>query len=327
MRRTPVKRIAVFAQNKAFFGALLVQFPLYQHLRLNFPEAEIRIYSTVSEADLFLKYNLGDNIVLYKKSSISNFWKISSSLKSYRPDIIINCREHSEQLHLIIALSKAKTKIGFRPSSLMRIFYDRTVPYSPLSYRGINFLNLINLLDLPKKVEFEGIKSLGDTSHLTADGFRKKICLIPGGGEGEFKRWGIENFLALCKQYLIMQPDTCFFFILGHKEEEYINSIRKDLPEKNLKMLFKVGVQDMVKAILSSDVVVANDCGPSHLAQMCKSNYISIWGWGKQSPYTRISEWFFPHEKATYVVSGEGENIKTIPPDKVLPHLIRLAGS
>jgi ADP-heptose:LPS heptosyltransferase len=319
------KAIAVFSHNKPFFGATLVQFPLYQHLRKNYPDHIIKVYSPVQEADLFIKYGLADELEVYQKSAFRNYWTLPRSIKKLRPAIIINCREFSEQINIIVGLSKAPQKIGFKPNSITRAFYNRTIPYSISTYRGSNFLNLVYLLDLKKRFEFDEIKTLGNASSLQFDIHRKNICLIPGGGEGEHKRWGIQNFLALCQRYLAREKNTCFNFILGFKEEEYIEEIKKTLPAENINILFKIQIGDMVKAILQSNVTVANDCGPSHLAQMCKVNYISIWGWEKQQPYERIGEWFLPHAKAAYVVAEKDQSIKTVAAEKVLPILTEMA--
>jgi ADP-heptose:LPS heptosyltransferase len=317
-------KIAVFSHNKPFFGATIVQFPLYQHLRKNYPDAYIKVYAPVAEANIFLEYGLADEVELYKKSAFRNYWTLPKSVNAFKPNIIINCREFSEQINVVVGLSKAKLKIGFKPNSFTSSFYNRTIPYNQALYRGSNFLYLAYLLDLKHKFGFEAVRSLSKPSSLELDQAKINICLIPGGGEGEHKRWGIENFLGLCKKYLGVQPKACFVFILGFKEEEYIDPIRKHLPEGTYQILFKIKIPDMVKAIVQSQAVVANDCGPSHLAQMCLVNYISVWGWENQKPYERIAEWFVPHDNAFYVVAEKDQSIKTVQAEKVLPLLLKL---
>jgi ADP-heptose:LPS heptosyltransferase len=318
-----IKKIVVFAPNKPFFGASLVQFPFYQHLRKNYPQAWIILFSPVPETQLFLDYNLADELVVYPKSTFKNFWSLIGKVNTCNADVIISCREHSEQINFIVAMARAKMKIGFRPGPFTRPFYTKTVFYDTSLYRGSNFLNLVYLLDPPHKFGYEEIKLLQKNSTIEFDTTVPNICLIPGGGEGEHKRWGIDNFLGLCVKFLAIKKCK-FVFILGFKEEEYIEPIRKALPEQAVHILFKVKIGDMVKAIENSKVVVANDCGPSHLAQMCMARYISVWGWENQQPYERIREWFLPHPHAVYVVAEEGKGIKTIAPETVLPHLVKL---
>ena len=64
-------------------------------------------------------------------------------------------------------------------------------------------------------------------------------------------------------------------------------------------------------------LTIANDCGPSHLAQMCGGNYIGVWGWGNQDPKERIAEWTNKSEKSFAILADKNQDIKTLKPEKV----------
>lgn len=318
------KRICVLGPNKPFFGARLIQMPIFQHLRANYPSAHILLYSPVQEADLFQTYGLVDEVRVYKKGSFKSILSLTQSVRSYKPELIINCREYSESLHLVVALAGKSFKIGFTPStSFLAFFYNKTIPYNIQQYRAVSYLKLIEQLNLKNKFEFEKIIEFQSKSSLALPD-RSFVCLIPGGGEGEHKRWGIQNFLALCHLLIKENPEVICYFILGFLEEEYIKEIESSLPEQNRIILFKGKLEDMIKVIGASSVVIANDCGPSHLAQMIGVNYLSVWGWEKQDPYARIAEWFHKRPNATHVVAETNMSIKTIQATKVFETINKL---
>lgn len=310
-------RICVLGPNKLFFGARLIQIPIFQHLKVNYPNARIRLYSPVQEADLFKKYSLVDEVVVYKKGSLSSMLSVVNSVRKFKPDLVINCREFSESSHLVVALSGRAFKIGFTPStSLLIRFYTKTIPYSAKQYRAISYLQLVEQLVLKHRFGFNRILDLQALSSLSITP-HPFVCLIPGGGEGENKRWGIKNFLDFCRLLIAKNPKTICYFVLGFMEQDYIEEIERSLPENNKAILFRGMLEDMIKVIGRSSLVVANDCGPSHLAQMMGVNYVSVWGWEKQDPYTKIDEWFHKRDNALYVVAEANKSIKTIEPMRV----------
>ncbi|MDX2305816.1 MAG: glycosyltransferase family 9 protein [Microscillaceae bacterium] len=315
-----IKKIAVFVPNKPFFGAVLVQFPFFQHLRQDYPQAQIKLWSPIDTVKLLVKYQLADEYEVYDKKTSK--WHILKSLNRYKADIAINFRDKSEIIALIFGLSNARLKVGIRSSYLPKLCFHKTYLNNLQIYRGLNYLQFLDILNQENRFGFEKLKALRHQSHLQLSEDRPHICLMPGGGEGEHKRWGIENFIHLCKLLQETQKNVHFIFVTGREEEPYLPIIQKELKSDDYTLVHNAPIEDIVKTVFNSQVTIANDCGPSHIAQMCEVNYVSLWGWENQQPYLRIMEWFLPRENSASVVAHLHKGIKTIAPKRVLGYVL-----
>ncbi len=323
-----VQKIAIFAPRKPFFGAILVQFPFFLLLRKIFPNAKIKIWSPVSMNELLLKNGLVDEIELYHKSK--SYVRTLRSLRSFSADFLINLRHQSEVTHFLSATSGAKFRIGIVYAKWQKSAYNYSIFNDTSCYRGLlylrvleNFLKKQNLYEVPEEKfeEFKKIDSKLMSSSVQLQEAQNQICLLIGGGEGEHKRWGVQNFLELTKLILQENPSTNFVFLIGSSEDKEVPFIEKELLPSQFQLFKNMEVAQIVSVLKQCQVTIANDCGPSHVAQMLEGNYISVWGWENQHPYQRIGEWFLSRENSSTIVAHYQKSIKTISAKRVYSYL------
>ena len=93
------------------------------------------------------------------------------------------------------------------------------------------------------------------------------VVMIPGGGSGPFKRWSIAHYIRLADLLKTsIGRGTQFSFVLGPDEAaelELINSLRR--PEFRIE--YCRTIPELSALMLRARLIVANDCGPSHIAQ------------------------------------------------------------
>lgn len=316
LNKDTVKRIVVLAPNKPFFGANILQLPFFQHLRHNFSNAEIVIWSPVKASAMMLNHGLADKLYIYE--NWKDYFKLIAYLWRYSPDIVFNLRWYSEGLNFSTALSGAHLKIGFKTSSPFVLFFNRKVKYNEDIYMSLRYLELLKDTGADTFFVFDEIAKLDSSSELMIPSGRTVFCLMPAGGEGEHKRWGIDNYCGLAGLILKQVPNAYFYFVIGPQESDYIDIIRNTLPHDTYSILQGGSLGDIVKISKNSRLTIANDCGPSHLAQMCGVNYIGVWGWKEQNPIKRINTWTMVRPNAVHVVARLGEDIKTVSPAEVM---------
>jgi ADP-heptose:LPS heptosyltransferase len=140
---------------------------------------------------------------------------------------------------------------------------------------------------------------------------------MPGGGEGEHKRWGIQNFIALANLIKNKYSNAFFHFVVGIQEEEDMKQLNNTFDKNFYQIYMNASIPHILQIVQNSLLTIANDCGPSHLAQMCNGNYIGLWGWGNQNPIERIAEWTHKSEKSFALLADHGQDIKMLQPDVV----------
>jgi ADP-heptose:LPS heptosyltransferase len=310
-----VRQIVVFAPNKLFFGANILQIPFFQHLRSGYPYARITIWSPEKASEMMLNLNLADELLIYH--GWGDYFRIFRHLLKLKPDIIFNLRWFSEGINLLTGLSPAKLRVGFHTSSPFRFLLNGSVARNDQTYMGLFYLDLLKPAGIDSLFFFEGIKKLDIDSKLSIPERDPIICLMPGGGEGEHKRWGIHNFCNLGKLILKRFPQAFLVFVLGPNENDYVGIISDHFMESEHMILMKGSLADIVKISKQSKVTVANDCGPSHLAQMTGGNYIGVWGWSNQHPLQRIINWTYPKPNSIHIVAKNGMDITQLKAEEV----------
>ena len=132
---------------------------------------------------------------------------------------------------------------------------------------------------------------------LCEDDFKIDILLIPCG-TNVLKRWPEEHWIELIS--LFSKINYKIGVIIGYAEKD---SLPKMSIQKNIKIYSEISPRRIAALCKNSSMVIANDCGPMHIAAASGANLIAIFG--PTNPHC----WFAysgPHRK--YVQKGTGAN-------------------
>lgn len=309
MKQVPEK-IVVLSPNKPFFGHILLLIPFFYYLRKKNPRSEIVVVSPVLNISLLCELGLCDRLVIYERRKKLSLFRY---LRAEKPGQIFNLRPYSFGNQLIVSLFFGARKVGFKSGFGSAWCYQSSIGYNTSIYKSMLYLSLLKS-EKARANPFEFFQSLPIQNHLELP--QRYICMLPGGGEGEHKKWGIENFLKLAYQ-LSRKVDVQFVFILGSAERAEKEVIEASLVASLCRVLMIPTIAEISQITKGSLVTISNDCGPSHIAQMNGSRYVGIWGWEKQHPIKRMSEWSYPTDRAIHVVAEYNCSIKTVSPTRV----------
>lgn len=307
------KNIIVFIPNKPFFGHLILQMPFFHQLKELNPDSQIIVFSAIKQGNFFLENKLCDKVIYFKKgiTEISLIRKIAKE----KPAQIYNLKPYSTLLQLVISFFRSSRRIGFS-TGMNKLAYSTSINYNTSIYKACLYLSMLqNDFTKESLSYFKNMKDENVIQHTDL------ITMMPGGGEGEHKKWGIENFISLAQLILKESPSCRIVFILGPMEKEEKQKILLSSVNPYCIILENPTIEAINTLSKKSKCVIANDCGPSHIAQMTDCNYIGVWGWEKQHPMQRIAEWSFPSERSIQIVAEYQQSIKTISPKRVFQHI------
>lgn len=307
-----MNRIVVFLPNKPFWGARIVQIPFFYGLRRGFPHHRIHVFSPVTEGRMFLDIGLADRFFQFPKKG--HFTRIVGALRDVKPDLVFNLQHESERLNLVISLIPC-TKIGYRHPITAAGFTH--VVSNTENYRADHYLDLLAPLGLrrPARPYFE---AMAERSELRVPGDRAVFTMIPAG-DGDYKKWGVENYLSLVDRIEGEIPCSVSYFVLGPEEQAY-EPVIMSRSHLNLNVLSCASMADIAKVCLASCCVVSNDCGPSHIAQLCGTPYVGIFAHLDETPEeidARVGRWFRYGDKSRPIVAEKDQPITGIPVDRV----------
>ncbi|MGG4773090.1 glycosyltransferase family 9 protein [Paenalcaligenes sp. Me52] len=307
MATTEPQTIVVFARNRPFFGAQVTMFATLWQLKQLYPSATLKIVARAG-AFAFLKQLPWVDKVIQADSFKDELAAIDSTC-----GLMISFRATSLKHCLLALLRRPARRLSYSGRfGLDWVWTQRCKPNLSV-YRTEGHLALVDLL-LPADayaVSCACLESLANAELRTTLRSLRRLTIMPGAGEGEFKKWGIERFLAAAESCLQRGLVDKVCFVLGpdeHKERERL--AHWHLADK-AEIWDKPSLPDLCALVQASALVLTNDCGPSHIAQGCEVPVVAVFDENKP-------EWFWDRPNAVCIVPESGQPINTVPVDTVV---------
>lgn len=290
-----MRPIFVFLHNRRHFGDQIVHIHSIYALRRYFADRRIVIVGRYSVSEFLLELGLADEWQQQDKK------EVRKRAFRERPEYVIS---FSTGNHFPILLG---TLIGTK----LIAFRDRYFPFliktkvemNRTLYRGVNYQRLL---------EANGIPTM-EYPPQHPNQRRDAIFFVPGGTGGEKeslegpKKWGIARYYELFLRLKADFPDYDYCFVLGPleiTEREWLEA-QSVTPA----MLIKAPITTLFSQFERARLVIANDCGPSHVAHTLRTDMVQLFPW-------RNPEWFLPRPGAIKI-TGVNNDITTIAVEEV----------
>lgn len=305
-----MSRIAVFVENRPFFGALLVHVPLLHALRERHAGARLVLFAPFDAAGLLVRLGCADEAVRYD----GRFADVSRRLRTLAPERLLVLRPASRWLDLAAAGSGARERLGF-DSWLARLAYTRRAPHDTAIYRPRKYLTLLGgrawALAQPLDRWFRDVAAAAPTAH------GAELAILPGGGAGAFKLWGSEHFIALAARLAADDPALRFAWVLGPQEAALRERIEASPVGARSRCLVDRPVAELAALAFAARGAVGNDCGPGHVFQMCGCPFACVMSDHDGGAAVRIAEWIDAPNREHAIRSAPGESIDRVPVEAV----------
>ena len=240
-------------------------------------------------------------------------------------DMLLTLRPVSIFIDLLVGASRAPVRTGYR-TAISRLLFSCTAPRDLAIYRPLNYLRVVDALGVQPALA-ELLRGGGAPFHCAAlDPDGEFYCLMPGGIPMH-KRWGIDNFLALAARIRADRPAARFLFVLGPNEGYAHQAIRESATAAANVILDTPSLATIARAVLASRVTIANDCGPSHVAQLLGRPYVGLFANHRGQAEGLAREWFFPRPGARWLSAPAGASITTVTVETVYGHALGALGS
>lgn len=290
-----MRPIFVFLQNRPNFGAQIVHTNSLHALRTQFPERRIVIIGKYPEGQLCLELGVADEWHNLDKQ------QIRKKAQAERPSHIINFGPRNLFPAILARLVGARLS-NFRHGVLSSLLGAK-VPYSEQIYRGTNYARLL---------QAHGFEIHDYPAHPLA-GVHDQILIMPGGTGGSedslqgSKKWGADRFYELYRRLQQAWPQYEYTFVLGPLETTEQDWLLNQPTPPNIAM--KMPVADLFAKVRHARLVIANDCGPSHIAHTLRKDMVQIFA--GPNP-----EWFLPRPGAIEL-HGTDHDIRNVTIDEV----------
>src|SRR5690606_18208846 len=208
-----MREIVVYIRSRNKFGDQIVSFAALYQLKQWWPDARLRVAAQHDVASYYRLLPWVDDFIQY-----GSFREMLRSLPR-KTDMAVCLHHTSERYGLVTLLRQARVRLGFSNGRVLDFAWTHTWRKNISESIGLANLYLLNAYR-PVDAEstfrqcFERVAALAPETLPHVD-----VVLIPGGGDGSFKRWGIANFIALVDLLKArLGPHTRFAFVLGPAE-------------------------------------------------------------------------------------------------------------
>ena len=296
--------IVVYIRSRAKFGDQIVSFAALYQLKQWWPHATLRVVAQHEVSGYYRLLPWVDDCIEAK-----NLYTAVRATP-WRADMVVCLHHTSERYGLISLLRRPKARLGFRNGRILDFAWTHAWRKNINEYISLANLYLLNTYR-PVQIEPMVRRCFEEIAALAPEAAAADIVLVPGGGDGAFKRWGIQNFVALADLLKArLGTGSRFTFVLGPAESAELAALQA-LGRPDFELASGRSIPQLTALMLGARLIVANDCGPSHIGQGVCVPYVGVFN--EPNP-----EWFWNRPYSASVCPPPGCNdIQAVPPDEV----------
>ncbi len=158
-----------------------------------------------------------------------------------------------------------------------------------------------------------------------ADGVAEPCVLLLPAGKGAGKQWGFANYLALAER-LVPVLGVPAVVVVGPREAAEAEAAL--VGRSGIRLEVAPSPRRTIALARAARVVVANDCGPGHLAQMSGAPMVTLFpnprgGRSWREPLLRL--WWWERPGAVAITTDQARPITDIPVDAVTAEALAVA--
>ncbi len=298
--------IVVYVRSQPQLGDQIVAFATLYQLKTWWPGRRIKVVARDDIGHIYRGLPWVDEF--QRARSLLDYVRSLSA----RTQISVNLHHSSERFGLINLLRLPAIRLGFRNARFSDLVWTHCHRKDEAEYIGLANLRLLAAYR-PLDAEDAARRCFAELARQHRHtGLAADVVFIPGGGAGPFKRWSLAHYLRLADTLKsLLGPDTRYAFVLGQQEAREHAQLQA-LGRPDIRVAYCRPLPELSAIMLRARLVVANDCGPSHVAQAAGVPYVGIFN--KPNP-----EWFWRRRSAADVVPRHPrDGINAITPDEVL---------
>jgi ADP-heptose:LPS heptosyltransferase len=301
-----MSELIVYIRGMRFFGGQIVTYPTLYQLKQWWPDSKLIVVGKDPVGGHCTSLPWVDDFVQADRP-----WQKSKVINRKR-HLMAVLHYSSELYGLIGCLKRPPLRLGFKNKRLSDFAWTHSWVKNRQEYLGLANLNLLSSYRplQPEQVAYTCFSALA--KNVVTPPELADVVLMPGGGAGAYKRWDIGNYVALADLLKAeLGAHTTFSFVLGPDEmAEYATLQRLNRPD--FRYLIGRPVPEIASLCLQARLVVANDCGPSHVAQGTCVPYVGVF-------HGPNPEWYWDRDYSAIVVPtlDNAEIINSISPEKV----------
>jgi ADP-heptose:LPS heptosyltransferase len=305
-----VERVAVCVADFPSLGDQLVLLPLFDGLQRRFPGCRIFVASRHELIRLAVDYGFADEIELYRKANLD----LLRSVRRFRPEVSICLRRRSPRANLCFGRpSGAHWTVGYQGGG-NALWHTLRMPFREHVYRARRHLAALEALGGAGDIAGT-VRRLEETSSWQPRS--PSYAVLSPCGAWDRKQWGAARYAEVANRLAASHPDLIWYAVLGPREVDQGCATAFRESRLPIEVVANAAIDDLARIMRGARVVIANDCGPAHLAQMAGTPTVQPYDNSDGLHDVVIRSWFDLRPGAICLTPRAKAPIDTIPVEAV----------
>ena len=297
-------------QRDGSFGDLLVQCPFLHGIKASLGADRVVVIAPHPFVQLVGELGLADQVHVIPDEDGA---AIRAVMREEAPRWAFTLRRSSLRASWRIHRCREALRVGWR-SPANRLLLDRTVPRERDDYYAVVFGRLLEAaggaIDIAATGRAIARADAEDAPHPK----RKRLICMPAGKVAA-KQWGFANYQALGQTLAAAWGELERLVILGPLE----SGLAQQFTEAGWRCLIAPDPARIVALCHDADCIVANDCGPGHLAQMAARPMVILYhnATDRERRERLLRLWWWRRAHSRAISTAEPGPLSAVTPDFV----------
>ncbi len=272
-RKTPF-----FVRMPNWLGDVIMAIPVLQAVRAGRPDVKFTLVCKSQFIPLLKKFSLGEEFISLPEHSILYFYKFKKLLVSKPENYLLFTNSLRGDLEAF--LSGSKQRFGMEKHGRRRPLLSHS--FNPHLMDGIDVGDLHQTELLEKMANFFGLREKISRDPLYLPKNKRmlyKIGMVPGSSNSPEKRWPVGNWVSLIQKFSALN-EALTFHLYGTEEDRKITSNISS--QSRAGCVFdeagKTNLSQLTDELSSCSLVIGNDTGSMHLANMVGTPAVVLFG-------------------------------------------------
>lgn len=256
--------------------------PVIHSLQRAWPETNITWIIGKTEYELVKDLQNIEFVVFDKRQGLRGYLELRSYLRKKRFDVLLHM-QMALRASLIAAMINSPIKLGFdrqRARDLQWLFSNEKIDYVADQHVVESFLSFLQKLGVPHLQLDWQVPVPEDAREFAREQLpeQAKILAISPCSSKAYRNWTIEGY-AKVADYAVREHNMQVVITGGPSEIErqYANAIRAACSSTLLDLTGQTSIKQLLAVIQASDVLLAPDSGPAHLATCVGTPVIGLY--------------------------------------------------
>jgi heptosyltransferase I len=240
-----------------------------------------------------------DVVVYHKKQGIGGVWQLARDMAPRRFDLLLNLHVYFKGIWPTV-FARAPRRIGFdraRSFDGVWLFANQHLPARPRAHTQDQFLEFLELLGVPAQpveynIEFSAAEREAQAEYMRGLRDRPIVAVVPASANPR-KDWLADRYARLidaldgdfgARALLVGGPSA--------RERAVVDAILSQTHTRPIDALC-MDVRTTMWQLAGSDLVIAPDTGPVHIARACNVPVVGLYGhtnpW-RVGPYRKYAD-------------------------------------